>query len=92
MKDIIITQKRIKKEITTFLVCLLVGILANVGAIICYKTSFSELFTSLHYIVAFSVALYLLWSFIRIVAVLVSSFLKKQNTCKTQRREDTNNN
>ena len=77
MKDIIITQKRIKKELTAFLVCLLLGILANTGAIIWYKTSFSELFTSFHYVAAFSVALYLLWSFIRIVVLLIGKALKK---------------
>lgn len=85
MKDIIITQKRIKKEIATFLVCLLVGILANLGAIIWYKTSFSEIFTSLHYIAVFSVALYLLWSFIRITGLLISQLLKKSKPTKANR-------
>lgn len=87
MKDIIITQKRIKKEITALLVCLLVGILANVGAIIWYKTSFSEIITSLHYVLFFSFALYLLWCFIRIVWLLLlgAFLLKKQKTTKPNR-------
>ena len=86
MKDIIITQKRIKKELTAFLVCLLLGILANTGAIIWYKTSFSEIVTSLHYVLAFAVAMYLLWSIIRIVAILIRNLLKKSKPTTRNRR------
>jgi hypothetical protein len=77
MKDIIITQNRIKKELTVLLVCLIVGVLANIGAIIYYKTSFAEVFTSLHYVFIFAIALYALWSFIRCISIPINRILKK---------------
>ncbi|HET7733190.1 MAG TPA: hypothetical protein VFK73_05060 [Paludibacter sp.] len=86
MKDIIITSARIKKEFIALLVCLLLGVLANTGAIIYYKTSFSEIITSFHYVLAFAVAMYLLWSVIRIVAILISGLLKKSKPTTPNRK------
>lgn len=67
MRDIVIRAKRIKTELVTLVVCFLIGFLANLGAIIYYKTSYSELLTSLYYVLLFSLVLYLLWSLIRIL-------------------------
>lgn len=86
MKDIIITQKRIKKELRTLLVCFVLAIVTNVGAIIYYKTSFFEIITSLLYVLVFAIAIYLLWSFIRIVAILISSLLKKSKLTTPNRK------
>lgn len=86
MKDIIITQKRIKQELSTLLVCFVLAIATNVGAIIYYKTSFSEIITSLLYVVVFAIAIYLLWCFIRIAAILISSLLKKSKPTTPNRK------
>ena len=67
MNDIIISVRRIVRELITFLVCFVIGFLLNLLAIIIYKGNFSELFTSLHYVLAFSFILYVIWSFLRLV-------------------------
>ncbi len=67
MNDIIITPKRILRELITFLVCFVVGFLVNLIAIIIYKTNFSELFSSLPYVLLFSFVIYILWSVIRLL-------------------------
>lgn len=67
MNDITITPRRIFREIITFMVCFLIGFLLNLLAIIIYKAKYSELFTSLHYVLAFSFILYLIWSFLRLI-------------------------
>lgn len=73
MKDIVITSKQIRKELITLLVCFLISFLSNIGAIIYYKSPIAELLTSLHYVLFFSLFLYVIWGFIRIVK---STFLK----------------
>lgn len=66
MKDTLLTARRKKTEIYTWLVCLAIAIGINVYAIITYNASFMELITSFFYVLAFSVALYLAWSVIRL--------------------------
>lgn len=67
MNDIIISSKRILRELITFLICFVVGILVNVAAIMIYNASFSEFFSSLHYVLVFSIIIYLIWSFVRLL-------------------------
>jgi len=67
MKDIVITKKRCKTETITFLVCFLIACLLNLGAIIYYKAPALELITSLGYVILFAIALYILWTLIRLV-------------------------
>ncbi len=66
MKDTLLTARRKKTEIYTWLVCLAIAIGINVYAIITYNASFMELITSFFYVLAFSVALYIAWSVIRL--------------------------
>lgn len=66
MKDTILTAQRKKTEIYTFLVCFIIANLIHVYAIIAYKASFMELLTSLFYVLAFTIALYIAWSAIRL--------------------------
>lgn len=67
MNDITITPRRILRELIIFLVCFVIGFLVNLAAIIIYKSNFSELYTSLHYVLIFSFVLYILWSFLRLL-------------------------
>lgn len=76
MKDIIITAKIIKTELLSFLVCFIIANLLNVYAIITYKTAFIELITQLGYIFLFSVALYILWSLLRIIFYFARKLFK----------------
>ncbi len=47
MKNTVITARRKKIELLTLLVCFIIGNLANLYAIISYKTPFSEMLTSI---------------------------------------------
>ena len=78
MKDITIKGKQIQKELITFLVCFVIGFFANVSAILYYKTKFSEMFTSLLYVLTFSVVLYLFWSIIRIMIFQIKNFVSSK--------------
>ena len=68
MKDTIITTRRKRIELWTLLTCFLIGNLANLYAIISYKTPFSEMLTSIFYVLAFSCVLYV---FLDLVAAFV---------------------
>lgn len=79
MKDIVITAKRIKKEFATFIICLLICILANVGAILYYNSEWIELLTSLHYVLIATIFVYLSAVVIRLLYYIVKSRLTKNN-------------
>lgn len=67
MKDTLITVRRKKIELLTMIACLVIGNLANLYAIITYKTPLSEMLTSFFYVVAFSCALYVFWTLLRLL-------------------------
>ncbi|KAA6352350.1 hypothetical protein EZS27_000300 [termite gut metagenome] len=79
MKNTTITVKRKKTEIKTWIVCFLVANLANLYAIIVYdNTFFTELLTSLGYVVVASFALYFLWSIIRVIFYGLKRLIKSK--------------
>jgi uncharacterized membrane protein YczE len=67
MKDTVITVKRKKIEIIALIVCFIIANLINLYAIIRYKTSYTELFSMLGYMLILTVALYVLWTAIRLI-------------------------
>lgn len=71
MNDILITSKRIKKELITLLVCFIIGFLVNIGAIIYYKSAVVEILTSLPYVLIFTGIIYLVWSLLRLIKGLL---------------------
>jgi len=78
MKDIVISKARCKTEVKTLLVCCLIACLANLGAIIYYKSPAIELITSLGYVIIFAFGLYFIWSTIRLAGYAVKMlFFKK---------------
>jgi O-antigen/teichoic acid export membrane protein len=79
MKDSIITARRKKTEIITFLLCFVLANLANLYAIIAHKTPFIEIFTSIGFVVAASIVIYILWTFLRLIFYFLRKCLKKTN-------------
>ena len=77
MMDIVISRRRIKKEIIVFLACVLAMELLNVYAIIKYDGSWSEAFFSLGFVVVAAVVLYAVLSVLRLIIYGVVSSLKK---------------
>ena len=71
MKDTLITAHRKKTEIITALACFALAFLLNIVCIIVYKTPFKEVFTQIGYIVVISVALYVIWTAIRLLVWLI---------------------
>lgn len=67
MKDTIVTARRKKTELVTLLICFVIANLANLYAIITYRSSFMELITSFFYVLIFAFVLYAFWSILRIV-------------------------
>ncbi|MDR1610566.1 MAG: hypothetical protein LBS08_03545 [Candidatus Symbiothrix sp.] len=67
MKDTVITVKRKKMEIITLIVCFISANLINLYAIVRYKTSYTELFFMLGYVLILTAALYILWTVIRLI-------------------------
>ena len=70
MKDTLITAARKKTELLTLLVCFGIAFLLNVVCIICYHTPFSEVFTQIGYVLFITLALYLIWTAIRLIVWL----------------------
>lgn len=67
MKDTLLTARRKRTELFTILICFILANLVNLYSIIAYNTPFSEMITSIFYVLIFSVALYVFWSLLRIL-------------------------
>ena len=65
MQDIVITKKRIKKELFFLLISFVIALIMNVYAIISYNTRWIELLTTLHITIFLSVFLYFLIAVLR---------------------------
>jgi len=81
MKEVIITAKRIKTEIITWVVCFILANLVNLYAIITYKDSSAvELVTSLGYVLVVSFFIYFVWSLCRIIYYGLKLLLVKKRS------------
>ena len=67
MKDTIVTARRKKIELITLLICFVVSNLINLYAIIAYHAPFTEMITSIFYIIIFAFVLYALWGILRLL-------------------------
>lgn len=75
MKDTLLTARRKKTELITLLVCFILANLANAYAIIAYDTPAIEMLTSIFYVVAAAVVLYILWSAVRLLGYGIKTLL-----------------
>ncbi|MCR4860718.1 MAG: hypothetical protein K5910_08660 [Bacteroidales bacterium] len=71
MKDLIIPAVRLRRELRTLAICFAIAVVANIGAIIGYKTPFYEIFTQIGYVVVITLVLYLVWALIRTLVWLI---------------------
>ena len=74
MKDLTISGKRIRMELSWLLVSLALAFVLNIYSIVKFKTSWTELITSLHIIVLMSLIIYVLLLFFRGLASLLIRF------------------
>jgi hypothetical protein len=78
MKDIVIPSKTVKKELVILFVSLAAALILNIYSIIKYKTSWTELFSQLHVVLAVGLVIYLLVSFFRLIFAAFNRLLSKK--------------
>ena len=82
MKDIIITRKRQLRELLILFLCFIIACLLNLYAILTYGGKVSELFTSLGYVLVFTLALYAALAACRVMFAILRRLIKNKNKDK----------
>lgn len=77
MEDLIITSKRLKKEIYILSACFAASFLTNIVSIIIFRTPWYEMFTQIGYVVVITLFLYFLFAIIRMVVSLIRRVVVK---------------
>lgn len=75
MKDIVIKEKHIKRELYCLLACFVAAFAVNTGAVIAYDRPWIELVSQLGYVVFVTVVIYVLLLIFRLLAALVIRLL-----------------
>ena len=78
MKDIVITQARIKREFLVLLLCFVAAVFFNIYAIVTKGTQWSELFSQLHLTIAVAIVFYLLAGLVRIPVAGIRRLVKSR--------------
>jgi hypothetical protein len=78
MKEIIITQEKLKRERNFYLLSFILSFIINVTAVILYKRPWSEIYSQIGYIVAISVFLYFLIIIPRVFITLLFRLFRKK--------------
>lgn len=77
MKDIVIKENHIRRELWIFLACLAVMEVINIFAIVKYDGSWVEVFKSLGFVAVAGVVTYLVVALIRILIFSVLKLIKR---------------
>lgn len=67
MPNIYISHRRIRVELVSLAVCFLIATGLNIYAIIHYKSPFSELWTSILYVLMATAFFYAVWTLLRLL-------------------------
>lgn len=67
MPNIYISHRRIRVELVSLAVCFLIATGLNIYAIIHYKSPFSELWTSILYVLMATAFFYAVWTLLRVL-------------------------
>ncbi|MBX3007046.1 MAG: hypothetical protein KF816_03360 [Melioribacteraceae bacterium] len=78
MRDIVITKKQIKRELTIWLCCFGIAFIINFYAIFKYDTQWIELFTQFHVVLILSLFNFFVFGIIRIVLSFLMSLRKSR--------------
>lgn len=77
MRDIVITSRKLKKEIYIFSACFTMAFLTNIISIIIFKTPWYEVFTQIGYVIVITVVLYLIATLFQLIALGIVRLMKK---------------
>ena len=78
MKEIVITEKMIRRELLVLLGCFVVACLVNAGAIIAYDRPWSELYSQIGFVIFITGGIYVLLAVFRFLVWLVAKLFKKK--------------
>ena len=78
MKDIVITEKMIRRELYVLLGCFVAAFLVNVGSIIAYDRPWSELYSQIGFVIFITGGIYVLLAVFRFLVWLVAKLFKKK--------------
>lgn len=79
MPDIYISHHRIRVELITLAVCFLIATGLNIYAIIHYKAPFSELWTSILYVLMATAFIYAVWTILRLVVYGIKRIINRKS-------------
>lgn len=77
MKDIVIPSRIIRRELLVVLACFLTSFLVNVGAVVAYHKSWTEIFSQIGYVVVISVFFYVILWIIRILFLIIKKIINR---------------
>jgi len=78
MKDLVISSKRLKKEILIIAICFIVASIINIISVIIYKTPWYEIFTQIGYVLVITLVIYFMVILIRAIVLLIKKmFVRK---------------
>ena len=77
MKEIVITQKDLIRELYIILGCFVLACLVNVGAIIAYDRPWSELWSQIGFVLFIAAGVYALAAVVRILVFLICKLIKR---------------
>ena len=78
MNDIVITKRRIVRELLIFVGCFVLALVVNVYAIIRFGTEWKELITTLHITLAVAVLFFAVAAFLRAFAFCFKLFISRR--------------
>lgn len=78
MKDLIITAKRQRRELIYLLTAFVLANAFNIVAIITYSSPAKELVTSIFYVLALTIMLYVAWTVVRLAVWIISKPFKNK--------------
>lgn len=77
MPNIYISHRRIRVELVSLAVCFLIATGLNIYAIIHYKSPFSELWTSILYVLMATAFFYAVWTLLRLLVYGIKRIVRK---------------
>jgi F0F1-type ATP synthase membrane subunit a len=78
MKDVLISGRRIARELMIFCGCFVFALAMNVFAIIKYKTEWKELLTTLHITVALALVIFVLLGLLRLLVCGLARLFRRK--------------
>lgn len=76
MKDIVIPARTVRRELLVILGCFLVSFCTNIGAVIAYHKSWTEIFSQIGYVLVIAVCIYALLWVIRLICLIIKKLIK----------------